>query len=137
MTVTELAERRKLLVSALRSGEYEQGYESLETAGPAGNKFCCLGVACRIAEKHGVPMTISQETLTGVDAVCLSFDENSGTLPAVVREWYGFTTDEGDFSDGTGLVSTLVRANDIEHLTFDQIADLIEAEPVGMFVAAA
>lgn len=142
MTTTELAERRNLLVQALRSGTYKQGYESLMTVSPAGEEFCCLGVACRIAEEHGVPMTISQQSLSGENAVCIFFNESNGTLPDVVREWYGFTTAEGDYAFTPppmvemSTPMTLIRNNDIDRFTFEQIADIIESEPTGLFVAA-
>lgn len=41
-------EVKKLWISALRSGEYEQGQKMLRN----GDKFCCLGVLCDLYQKE-------------------------------------------------------------------------------------
>lgn len=127
-------ERRAKLVEALRSGKYQQGKAALEIIGEEQRTYCCLGVACRVAEENGLVLSIKHH-----DNLVL-FDDNLGTLPSSVRQWYGFSTEEGEFDpedDPTMLPVSLIEANDIHNFTFDMIADLIESEPPGMFELAA
>lgn len=136
------AENRKLLVTALRSGKYQQGYHALEMVhfdddGNEVHEFCCLGVACRVAADNGVPvnpLALSEPDAETKDHV-VSFNGETGVLPEVVREWYGFTTPEADFSASYGTTS-LILANDYHRLTFEEIAEFIEAEPAGLFETA-
>jgi hypothetical protein len=127
-----LKERRAKLVEALRSGKYQQGKAALEIIGEEQRTYCCLGVACRVAGQNGLLLSIKHH-----DNLVL-FDDNMGTLPSSVRQWYGFSTEEGEFDpDDAMQPASLVEANDTHNFTFDMIADLIESEPPGMFEPAA
>lgn len=101
-------------VKALRSGDYEQGKFALRTRD---NKFCCLGVLCDLAHEAGVIESPVK------DFSCYSYAGQSATAASPIRKWAGL-------DDAVALIV----ANDREGKTFAEIADLIESEPVGLFV---
>lgn len=112
-------ENAKKLVEALRSGEYEQtGGRLRDDSG-----YCCLGVACDLYTK---------ETGEG-EWVGNSFKIGSlmskGTLLPKVQTWLNFRVHNGGIDGATAL-----SAYNDEGWTFEQIADLIESEPEGLFV---
>jgi hypothetical protein len=80
-------ERVKLLVDALRSGEYEQGRSYLRQD----DSFCCLGVACEVARKNGLE---GNWELSNYGAGIQTFGNREyssiAVLPAAVIYWYGF-----------------------------------------------
>lgn len=111
-------------VSALRSGEYEQGLNRLKTAT---GKFCCLGVACDVSglgtwEGENPAYVTPSESLGAAESV----------MPEPVQEWLGIH--EGDpgvrvQEEGGGTrYRNLSGLNDVDHLSFAQIADVIESE---------
>jgi hypothetical protein len=107
-------ERVQLLVDALRSGKYEQG--RLLLWDDQNDRYCCLGVATRIAIEHGVvPDDRYVWSHTGLH------DE--------VRKWYGFISGnppfQGLFND-EGKRLDAIGANDHARLTFPEIADAFE-----------
>jgi hypothetical protein len=105
-------------ITALRSGEYEQGrgqlrsqlslpYEEAEYA------YCCLGVAADVAIKTGKLDAQWNDSLLDVPSeVTLSLVLPDGILPL-----FGLTGISQD---------TLVEMNDIEGASFTVIADYIE-----------
>jgi hypothetical protein len=105
-------------IEALRSGKYEQGKGKLCKNG----NYCCLGVLCEI---QGRPKFNG-----GRDArVC--FDSSKGHLSAE-NPVYNKLNASGFFPEGikvefkNGKYGSLADCND-HGLTFDQIADIIEA----------
>ena len=117
------AERVKLLVSALRSGSYKKGLGMLHYV--PRNTWCCLGVACDIARKSGVE--ISTAVIEGSER----FGNTASDLPAVIRDWYGFTTSNPDLKLADGGFTTAVRLNDSVSMyggesEFTGIADAFE-----------
>jgi hypothetical protein len=112
-----LNEFAKEWVKALRSGKYKQAKNVLYEADR--NAFCCLGVACDISglppEKwHGNEYTV---------------------LPLEVQEKLNLSSKYGCFQEDTtsSRINSLVNLNDNLGYSFDQIADIIEAEPAGLF----
>lgn len=107
----------RLWVAALRSGEFAQGkcqnYYPAEETAP--EKFCCLGVACLVAEREGVAAE-GEEWRSGA------------YLTWAVRDWLGVESIDPviGVSDSGPLEATV--ANDFMGLTFAQIADHIEKE---------
>ena len=74
--------RRKELADAIRSGRFERGTGYLQRSK---NMYCCLGVACRVAEQHGTKITESDDGhLVG----------NELEYQPQVKFYYGFTADE-------------------------------------------
>lgn len=131
------------LVAALRSGEYEQGRNSLRTRG---DSYCCLGVACDIS---GLGKWEKRESALSFDFTDWEYvirDSNgekvasdSSTLPAPVAQWLGMAVD-GEFylpdaqirwdtqeanTDRHNLLVELTSLND-EGMPFEQIADILE-----------
>ena len=51
-----LGPRQKQLVDALRSGRFIQGTGCLQSVIGNDSAYCCLGVACKIAEENGIPV---------------------------------------------------------------------------------
>ncbi len=111
-TDDEIREHRKLWTEALRSGDYKQAKSRLEVNGA----FCCLGVACIVAEQHGIRVA-----RTSVGAA-LWGHELQGRQRAVY-EWLGL--DRPRFLRPSAR--TLSGMNDEAGLSFDTIADYIEA----------
>jgi hypothetical protein len=126
-------------ITALRSGDYEQGTGQLAFQQLDGAvKYCCLGVLCDLAVKAGVlPEPTIQagafgwpdglSPVTGLDIL------NQGTLPLAVQEWAGVADNNpwighGDlFTDGEQVRIRAATANDSLGWDFDQIADAVEA----------
>lgn len=77
--------RIRLLVNALRSGRYQQGYNRLKTI-KEDTEHCCLGVACEVAKLQGL---ILPERLRPDGTVTFGAVD---VLPEVVRDWYGFAS---------------------------------------------
>ena len=107
----------KTWVEALRSGKYKQGTGQLRYE----EEFCCLGVACDLYD--------ASRWETDKDGELTFMDEMS-VLPIKVMDWLGLEYDDGAFN---GDDNSLVTMND-RGKTFNDIADIIESEPQGLFV---
>jgi hypothetical protein len=114
-------------LAALRSGQYKQGKHRLQNS--AGG-FCCLGVLCDIASRHGVGRWESDwrklpEHLGDLPVYCGDIqgspDAAEGHLPQAVMEWAGLDTRTVYLGGGDALTAL----ND-HGLTFAEIADLID-----------
>jgi hypothetical protein len=100
-------------LSALRSGEYQQGKQALKLY----KKFCCLGVLCDIHSKETKNKWVENIYL-----------DHQGALPQDVIIWAGLK-----FSDPSlyyGKFKSIKSLSDLNDSgkTFLQIADLIEAQ---------
>lgn len=114
----------QLWVERLRSGDYKQARGALRENGA----YCCLGVACDLyKEVVGKGEWYAQED--GRDDFVVYGDGGDGTLPPEVCEWLGLRHDDGAYSSET---LSLAELNDQGSL-FDEIADLIEDAPEGLF----
>ena len=112
-------------LTALRSGEYQQGRYALNESGT----FCCLGVLCDLYSKEtNTPWPDGHACL--LTKIMLGFDT---VLPDKVKDWAGLDShdpklveENPDYENGKHeeYVSCL---NDSGR-TFLQIADLIEAQ---------
>lgn len=101
----------KKWIEALRSGGYRQGIGRLHSY--TEGTYCCLGVACEVALSNGV---------------IEDYDGSEPVLPVEVRDWLGLSCEDGSYYE-----RNLIDHNDNDGWTFNQIADLIESEPEGMF----
>ena len=119
-------ENAKKWVAALRSGEYKQCKGRLQRD----DAYCCLGVATKLyLDEHpncGL-MTYKDGKLQG------------GTLDANVRLWLGLNTIRGGSNHKVVDAQrkphfTLTGFNDHCDMDFNEIADIIESEPEGLFV---
>jgi hypothetical protein len=95
-------------ISALRSGEYEQGKQALKLD----HTFCCLGVLCDIHSKE-----------TGTEWKDGYYNESRSFLPRAVIYWAELEENPNIYYNTMSLSSL----ND-SGSTFLQIADLIEAQ---------
>jgi hypothetical protein len=120
-TKEEQEENRKLWVEALRSGEYKQTKSNLRTT----EGFCCLGVACEVIGFPAVQVGFVYE-----------YDGNTGVLSDRVKDALGLKSAGGWFSEHseTTFDNSLWKLNDEKGYTFDQIADVIESKPKGLFI---
>lgn len=119
---TEIA---KKWVTALRSGEYNQGYGKLRD----GDSFCCLGVLCDLFEKE------TQQTIHVSHNKNFFYGEGGDCykLPNEVKEWSGIFSRDGavyGFSEERGHtykveLFCLSEMND-KGIPFSEIADKIE-----------
>ena len=110
-------------VAALRSGEYKQGRKTLQSK----EGFCCLGVACDLAVKAGLPIIVGTRNIntdfgTGIKEV-ITYDGKPDYLPPIVQKWLGLSTASGGYKDGN-----LAIQNDFGS-SFAEIADIIENHP--------
>lgn len=125
---------REKWVAALRSGDYEQGRGSLHTTRVDGtNEFCCLGVACDLYQQEVGDLLVTESSPPGT----VWYGSTDGFLPIKVQEWLGLTTRKGSFGsrlhpDGAWPDALSCRNDSGE--SFEQIADLIETEPEGLFL---
>lgn len=99
-------------LAALRSGQYLQAQEALRTD----EGFCCLGVACDIASKHGGPQW------TDHPSYGREYDGEEGSLPGWLAEWLAKSRDHGE-----SLFTRLAKLND-NGSKFPELADIIEKE---------
>jgi len=120
-------------ISALRSGEYEQGKGRLATTDldTRVTSYCCLGVLCEISPvvEQVIPES-GDESRPRFQSVEDPEDSDSALLPHSVRKWAGMESWGGSLLiESRGQSWTLPNLNDEEAagaLTFSQIADLIE-----------
>ena len=122
-------ENAKAWVAALRSGEYEQGKRALH---PTKNTYCCLGVACELYRQAngGTWQWYSDK---GVFLDGLSILPTHSILPIRVIKWLGLKSTIGSYPKGNGRYESLAAQND-SGVTFNEIADVIESEPEGLFL---
>jgi hypothetical protein len=103
-------------LEALRSGEYEQGYEVLRTADGC---FCTWGVLCDLAMKNGVPLAIETYPMDS----CVTYGGEAYRAPQAVKEWAGIKRVP---ELGRDEYLTISYLNDERRMSFPEIADLIE-----------
>jgi len=119
-----MTENLAKLVTALRSGEYEQGRHALRV----GDKFCCLGVACDLyAKETGLGHWEETEVLAGYQFVTPG-DSITDILPVEVMNWLGLPNKNGTFRTSSGGDQALSELND-RGIPFSLIADKIESNP--------
>lgn len=115
-----LTKNQKLWLEALRSGLYQQSGHALE---PYPQSYCCLGVACKVAEAHGVTVVYAEGKLSGGNLL---------DQPAVM-EWLSLRTPDGQIDPTNNKTATLTSMNDVFHKPFADIADFIETGEHDLF----
>lgn len=112
-------------VAALRSGEYEQANGTLhkieQKDGKEVHSYCCLGVLCELAVADGV---VEPKRHLGRDVGGYGPNAEVWFLPIPVREWAGM--DSGDPEVEYGEYVNLSSLNDVNKLSFTEIADVID-----------
>lgn len=149
--------RRKVLVAALRSGEYVQAKGALCQIDFKTKKegYCCLGVASVLVRPADGEATICCSSRKYWRDVAYQNISNELNMTTDIRDAYGFTAQSGSFKYTSAIIEKFPRLADAAklpyhffvdesriHLTtlndtlnwsFKEIADLIEFEPEGMF----
>ena len=105
--IPEQKDRIRLLVAALRSGQWKQGTGNLCAIPPESGpieefdataqriqqegELCCLGVACEIAVADGVELerTADGEISRIHYRELATFNGSAEQLPSLVRDWFG------------------------------------------------
>lgn len=120
-------DRVRLLVDALRSGEFKQGQGRLGRD----DEYCCLGVACLVARRNGLNLKVHVDDDSDVHFGDPDnwLEEDYAQLPHSVQDWYGFEwndpelSGDGDQADAKYNASTF---NDDYDYDFNRIADAFE-----------
>lgn len=129
-------------VKALRSGEFTQTTEKLRTATRKEHSYCCLGVLCELHRREKAPTRRWGCTQEGQATYLTHY----AGLPAEVVKWAGLkpshtekmstdcwpdprNADKPAFTVHAGArYGTLDHLNDTNHLSFSEIADVIESQ---------
>lgn len=104
-----MTDNQRKWIEALRSGEFEQATGRLHWSDD-GDAYCCLGVACILAERNGAKLTRTKDGLLEGGLI--------SDLPEA-DEWLGISKD---------METKLVKMNDNQHATFSEIADYAEQQ---------
>lgn len=111
-------------ITALRSGEYEQGKGYLRLTDGDKDRYCCLGVLSELAVQHGVIEAPTWDT-EYTEIALYGDDCDDVALPRPVVKWAGLEDPDPDFQDQDGDRRHLSFMND-NGRSFDEIADYIE-----------
>ncbi len=111
ITDNDRRKNAKKWIRALRSGKYKQGKFSLHTKK---DRFCCLGVACKIFEKE---LKVSENSENYL------YDKHGSSLPKKMINKLGLV---GSFGKSKSCKSTLADLNDMEGYSLKKIADHLE-----------
>lgn len=124
MTTTfELGPKQKLWIAALRSGEFKQGKGFLKIE----DHYCCLGVACQV---------LGLEFDAPDDSGVSECDSARYGAPESVIKGLALSDDIGRRVNETNEEDSLTELND-NGASFEEIADIIEADPSAYFTGAA
>lgn len=147
MTLFMKADIHERWIEELRSGKYRQGggelhyisYWRSETGlpEPRYEKFCCLGVLCKMAADAG-----AVETEIGRNVVAYGGEGETTYLPEQVIEWAGLKYEgerqytNSDIEESRGILTNTKDAREFRSLAvmndsgvpFDEIADVIRDE---------
>ncbi len=113
---------REKWVKALRSGKFRQTRHELRNG--RRREFCCLGVATELYRKATGNGGWDKEGF-----FINRGERDGGACPVAVQEWLGLRTDTGNMPNEPALT----EYNDVHEADFNQIADVIEREPEGLF----
>lgn len=116
-------------IEALRSGRYPQGRDRLCTKDAVkGRQYCCLGVAGDILVQDGDAVWVDREYHSGpllaMDGVTYSTDLGPG------YEELDGPPPGSKFGLDSHDIESLIVLNDVEKLSFAEIADHIEQNAV-------
>ena len=119
------AEARAEWVKDLRSMKYMQGTGVLRNKNDC---FCCLGVGCETMRRCEGKEEL-QLKMPGYGHYQYGKEKTETNAPQEFLKWTGLSSRCGDYLNGESLVDL----NDDNQIVFFKIADLIEAEPEGLF----
>lgn len=117
---TMLTESQEKWLTALESGQYEQGLRYL----CRNNKYCCLGVACDI-------FNISFEVEECIDNIIKTYNKQQNSAPPDIVNALNLHDCLGS-KNGVDDIDGLARLNDRTY-TFKEIAAIIRENPSDYF----
>lgn len=121
-TSEQLEEHRRLWEDALESGVYDQTTGYLENQ----RGYCCLGVACKVAELHGVPVKKDADGFILGDHLLYQTE---------VMEWLGLRSAVGSYrEEECAPPLKLTNMNDSLRISFKSISKIIKSRPAGLFI---
>lgn len=126
-------ERIQLLIDALKTTKRTQGTGRLATKFGKSRKwsYCCLGIACEVAIKHGLPLqrkefpagtAVIKSAIEYSNPKAPGYDGSSTKLPKAVADWYGLNSDNPGLLDENGARVFATELNDVRGYSFKQIA---------------
>lgn len=101
-------------LAALESGDFSQCRDALQIE----HRYCCLGVACEVAERHGVTVYRMDGALSGQDLTDQS---------PLIKAAFGFESHMGGYVTYKGMTRPLTELND-EGVSFQTIAGLVREQ---------
>ena len=116
-------------VDALRSGNYQQGYNYLSQRDGSNQKYCCLGVLCDLFSTELIELTEGVQTAED-DIKVTNFNGEAEVLPKHLVNKLMLRNDIGIYSDEKSLTDI----NDSGHHDFADIADLIIEKADDLFL---
>lgn len=119
-------------VDTLRAGIYKQGKGYLKVE----DTYCCLGVACELAIKDGIPVNVKTGTNSNGNNITYFCGEKF-YLPEVVRNWLGLKDKTGNWTHGQNVDANVAHMNDEERKSFTEIATFVEQNADKLFTASA
>jgi hypothetical protein len=137
-TADVLTPAQRAWVDDLRSGKFKQTFGILTQVNDDGSRsHCCLGIACERAVAEGIipPGQVLAQDQDALTYVGEDDDEVSVALlgsPAI-RDYFGFKDENPHFTTPDGDRIYLSDLNDSGRYTFEDIADLVEANAAELF----
>lgn len=119
------SEIQEKYVTLLRSKVYTQGAQVMKNNSGC---YCALGVLCELYRKetgHGEWKPGGDE---GEEFYISGMPVGEYVLPYAVREWAGIEEADPFITLGSGEVSRISSLNDNQELSFEEIADIVEAQ---------
>jgi hypothetical protein len=125
----QLTPNQQQWITALRSGGYTQGTACLHST----DGFCCLGVAAKEFLTSDVVVTVVTEDIDEYynDYTTWTYDTDGEVAPDYVMKALGLYDSNGSSRNKEDLM-ILTSLND-HGSSFEQIADIIEANPENYF----
>lgn len=126
---------QKAWLAALKSGKFRQTKQRLaERDQYRHNKYCCLGVACEVANRMGVVKLVKKEDDDGE----ISYDNESASLPAEMVKALGLNCGAGELYEAVEdsqerVADCLAELNDNLGWSFKKIAAYIKKNPENVF----
>lgn len=130
----EQKDRIRLLVDALRSGQYQRAQGVLRDK--YNNSYCCLGVACAVYQEKSGKASEWFSPSGSKQYFKTQMGNSWSDLPRDVQDWYGFIhsnptlLESGPNRTATNINDAITDDGQIVY-TFAQIADMFEAYYLG------
>lgn len=149
----------KQWLKALRSGKYKQGDSWLHYKNRGKDYYCCLGVACVLADPSSKWEPYDEDSIKSGVTVKVMASKTGSTvvLPYDVMARLGFRNSQGLFGKDAAFLERLakknkrvfkkleeftndgkhlsiVNLNDSKRFSFVDIADIVECDPPDLFV---